>query len=132
MFSAVLIGLAVGIVWGVTNAFMRTGVLLAERKRTRTAASDDQRWQRLSRTHWGALLTTPLFCVAQLVNWLGSALLVLSLATSDLHVVNPIANAVSLAANAAVSHWVLKDRLHLPTLVPGLACIAVGTCLCAL
>ena len=63
---------------------------------------------------------------------MGSALFAWSLGFSRISVAVPVANGVSLAANAAVDWLLLGDRLQLGSAVPGLLLVLLGVTLCSL
>jgi len=75
-------------------------------------------------------LTTPAFIVPQLLNFSGSALFARALGQSDLSVAVPLANGVSLAANAVVDHF-LGEGIPLWPGIPGILLITLGVALCA-
>lgn len=117
----------VGVCWGLTNTAVRAGVLQASTRAAKTPLH-----ARLAQSvgqHWAGLLTTPMFIVPQALNWAASAVLVLSLAGSKLHVATPVANAVCIAVTAALARLWIKDRLHPVLLVLGAVCVAAGIAL---
>jgi Putative transmembrane family 234 len=113
----------VGVIWGSTDAVARLGVLKAGNRRKSASG-----W---AATHWGCLLSNPTYALAQALNWGGSALFVMLLRGSRLHVVAPVANAVSLASNVGCSVLVLRERWDLRLLLPGLLCVVIGAYLSA-
>ena len=119
------VALVVGVVWGVTNTFVRMGVLQAGEK-----TGQHSRISALVGQHWASLLSTPSFIVPQVVNWCASILMVVSLAGSKLHIATPVANGVSIAATAASGQVLLRDNLDQKLLACGVLCIAAGTALC--
>lgn len=86
--------LLVGLIWGSTNPFIRRGTLAVEAARAQQANTDKRAWQ---------LLVTPGVLVPWLVNQLGSVLFVILLGQADISMAVPVANAISIAANAVVS-----------------------------
>jgi uncharacterized membrane protein YfcA len=123
MAAVLLYACLVGLIWGSTDAVARLGVLQADTRRNCASG-----W---AATHWGSLLSTPTFALAQALNWGGSAMFVTLLKGSQLHVVTPVANAVSLASNAGCSVLVLQEHLKLRLLLPGLLCVVIGAYLSA-
>ena len=120
-----LAAMGVGLCWGATNACLRPGVLRAvSRKDASTLAL-----ARLVGSHWAALLATPAFVVPQLLNWAASAALVTALAGSRLHVTTPVANAISIAANAITAKVAFGEDLSARLVAAGSALIVVGTAL---
>ena len=122
-----ILALAVGTCWGVTNVAIKNGVLRAEQRRQRSTSASGL--SSILGQHWAALLSIPSFVLPQLVNWAASIALVLALADSKLHIATPVANAVSIAANAATARLVFAERLNLGLVVAGSICIAVGVAL---
>lgn len=89
--------LLVGLIWGSTNPLIRRGTLAVGAARAQQQADTDKgSWQR-----W----VTPGVIVPWLANQLGSVLFVVLLGQADISMAVPVANAVSLAANAVVSGW---------------------------
>ncbi|GAB4823770.1 hypothetical protein N2152v2_010816 [Parachlorella kessleri] len=116
----------VGLLWGTTNPLIRRGTLqAASRPVTRLTGlpTTDQLLHHLA---------TPAFLLPQAVNLVGSALFAWSLGFGRVSVAAPVANGVSLAANAAVDWLLLGDRLQLGSAVPGLLLVLLGVTLCSL
>lgn len=105
----------VGLIWGVTNPFIKIGSVCV--------ASRQQQGPGL-RTWLTASLVVP-----WLLNQAGSLLFVVLLASSDISKAVPIANAVSVAANA-VTDLCLGERYSLQYLIPGCLLVASGVMLC--
>lgn len=118
--STTLLACLVGAVWGTTDALAGAGA----RRAAQQSGSGHS-------AYWRTLVVTPAFAIPQLLNWCGSALFVAALPGSQVHVLAPVANAVSLAANAACSTAVLRNGAELRYLVPGVVCVAFGAYLCA-
>ena len=114
--------------WGATNTLIRRGVLEAE---LRKHSALQRQLQRAVGQEWAALLCCPRFVVPQLLNWVASALLVVSLAGSKLHVAMPVANAVSVACTAATGKLWMRDQMALAPLCAGIAFVSVGVALTA-
>jgi hypothetical protein len=91
--STAAVALLVGLIWGSTNPLIRRGTLAVEAARTQQD-TDKGTWQR-----W----VTPGILIPWLANQLGSVLFVLLLGQADISMAVPVANAISIAANAVVS-----------------------------
>lgn len=76
-------------------------------------------------------LAAPALLLPQLANLGGSALFAWGLGAARVSVAAPVANGVSLAANAAADHLLLGDRLDLRLGLPGLVLVLVGVALCS-
>lgn len=76
-------------------------------------------------------LAAPAFILPQLLNLSGSVLFAAALAHGSISAAVPLANGVSLAANAVVDH-LLGDRLALGPGLPALALVLTGVTLCTL
>jgi hypothetical protein len=114
--------IAVGLLWGATNPFIREGTLVA-RKRTGNAVL----------VH----LTTPRYIVPQLLNLSGSVLFaaILRHPRAQLSLAVPLANGTSILANALVD-WVIGGRQNREdctsaSYLCGVACLALGVFLCS-
>jgi hypothetical protein len=127
--NTIAVAVLVGLCWGGTNTFVRSGVLAAEAAQRRGPAPA---LASMVGAHWASLLTTPSFVLPQLANWAASALMVVSLASGKLHVAQPVANAVSIAANAITARLVFKDRIDDVLLTLGVLCIGAGIVLTGL
>jgi multidrug transporter EmrE-like cation transporter len=77
-------------------------------------------------------LATPAFLLPQLANLLASVLFAWTLGFTKISVAAPVANGISLAANAAADRLVLGDRLRPATGLPGLLLVLAGVTLCTL
>lgn len=109
---------------GITNPLIRRGALLA----AQTPASRLSGSPALD-TALHHLLTLA-FILPQLANLSASVLFAWALGFSNISVAAPVANGVSLAANAAADHLLLGDRLRLRTALPGLLLVLAGVTLC--
>lgn len=76
-------------------------------------------------------LLTPAFLAPQLANLAASALFAWCLGCAHISVAAPVANGVSLAANAVLDH-ALGDTLRPALGLPGLLLVFVGVTLCTL
>ena len=123
------VAMLVGTCWGVTNALLQRGVLLAAHKAEHSPPKDA--FARWLGHHWASLLTTPGFVLAQGLNWAASAAMVLSLAGSKLHVATPVANAVSIAVTAMTARVLGQEYAHATLLPAGVVCVAIGVALTA-
>lgn len=118
MSSGTLWAVLVGAVWGLTNPFVKIGTARAKAKQ-----------QRSSGNSLLCHLTTPEFVVPQTLNLLGGVLFASLLATVDLKVVVPVANASCLIFNALVDA-LLGEKYQLSLLLPGIALVVTGISLC--
>lgn len=107
--------LLVGLLWGVTNSFIKQGSVRLEVSQQQGAGLCS--WLQPS-------LLTP-----WLLNQTGSILFVTLLASADISKAVPIANAVSIAANA-VTDMCLGEQYIPHYLVPGCMLVAAGVLLC--
>lgn len=119
------VAIGVGILWGLTNALMQHGVSKAVKR------SPPARVAAVVGDHWARLIVAKTFVVAQLLNWCASAVLILYLKGASLHCVTPLANAVTVIANAIYSSCFLGHKSHLRWLVPGIVLTSVGAALIA-
>jgi hypothetical protein len=87
--------LLVGVIWGSTNPFIRRGSLAVEQ------AQQQQQLQGHSK-QWASWFS-PYIVIPWVINQLGSLLFVVVLGQSDISMAVPVANAISIAANAVVS-----------------------------
>jgi hypothetical protein len=125
---SVFVAVIVGLVWGLTNS----GIQFGARQSTFRPVSDIPRWLVVAvKEHWARLLLSPAYIISQLSNWAASALLVVSLGGSRLHIATPIANAVSLASNVTCS-YALGDKYDNRLLIPGLLLTILGALLIGL
>lgn len=93
--AAAATALLVGLIWGSTNPFIRRGTLAVE-----AAARTPQEGKDKGALHrW----VTPGLVIPWLANQLGSVLFVVLLGQADISMAVPVANAISIAANAVVS-----------------------------
>ncbi|KAL4440080.1 hypothetical protein ABPG75_003081 [Micractinium tetrahymenae] len=111
---------------GITNPFIARGTRLAAKTRVRCF------------TGLGPLdgllhhLLTPTFLLPQALNLAGSVLFAAALGSADISIAAPVANGVSLAANALFDH-LLGDRLSsLAGGAAGVLLVCLGVTLCTL
>ena len=125
MLDDLLLCLIIGVVWGVTNTFIRLGVLQVRQKRQRrgvlagwrSAASDAR-----------LLLRTPAYLVPQALNYCGSAAFAWLQARAPLTLAGPVVNAVTLAATA-IADRAAGEPLDVRLALPGVALVALGAAL---
>lgn len=126
MSSGSLLPIVVGLLWGITNPFIARG--------TRLAAKTPAR-QFIGLGPLDGLLhhlLTPAFLLPQALNLVGSVLFAAALGSCDISIAAPVANGVSLAANALFDH-LLGDRLSSPTGgAAGVLLVCLGVTLCTL
>jgi hypothetical protein len=129
---------AIGVVWGATNPFVRRGTIAVEQKQN--ALKRRRQAQRTATTIAARILpesvtlalTTPQFLLPQLLNQSGGVVFSALLATgaAPLSVAVPVVNAAALAANA-LADVLLGERYSLPLLVPGVGLVIAGLVLCS-
>ncbi|PNH07826.1 Transmembrane protein 234 [Tetrabaena socialis] len=117
-----LAALVVGLLWGVTNPFVKRGSEAVSAKLSKLPSSGLPQQLRV----W---LSTPAFLIPQLLNQSGSALFIYLLGSNDISVVVPAANAGSLVVNA-LADLALGEPLRVPHLLLGAALVAAGVYLC--
>lgn len=88
---AVPVACLIGLIWGSTNPFIRRGSLAVEAAQQQDGSSSAKAW------------FIPALCLPWLCNQLGSVLFVVLLGQVDISMAVPVANAISIAANALVS-----------------------------
>ncbi len=115
----------VGCLWGLTNPFVKRGTESVQQKVDQFAAA--KRTWLVTVAVW---LSTPSFLVPFLLNQSGSFLFIYMLGSSDISVLVPTANAISLLATAGAD-LALGERLHVPLLLLGTALVAAGVLLCS-
>lgn len=120
-----VVAICVGLSWGVTNALMQQGV--SEGKDT----VPPRRIAAFIGDHWARLICAKTYLLSQLLNWCTSLVFILSLKAAALHSATPLANAVSVIANAITSSCVLGNEVHCNWLVPGVLFTTIGAALIA-
>nr|CAD1823732.1 unnamed protein product [Ananas comosus var. bracteatus] len=133
--------LAVGLVWGATNAAMRRGALVWDRKLRRrrsaaaAAAADDNSGGGLLRLllgaarRWIELLMTWQYSAPLLLNLSASAAFFHLLGGAPISVAVPVTNATTFAATAAAAA-VLGEEVRLAPAALGTALIVLGVWIC--
>ncbi|CAO2034280.1 unnamed protein product [Urochloa humidicola] len=114
---------AVGLVWGATNALMRRGALVWDR-RSRASPSGGGVLQR-----WAALLLTWQYSAPFAANLCASAALFALLGAAPISVAVPVTNAVTFAATAVTAAF-LGERVRPATALLGTALIVLGVWVC--
>jgi len=117
-----LYAVLVGIVWGATNPFIKSGSAKLSEKQ-----AADMKQSSIERAK--LLLQTPSFWVPQLLNIGGAIGFAWLLSVGEISVVGPIANATSLAVNTVVD-LVVGERFDYRLLFLGLCLVAIGIVLC--
>ncbi|OEL33847.1 hypothetical protein BAE44_0005134 [Dichanthelium oligosanthes] len=113
---------AVGLVWGATNALMRRGALVWDR-RSRASPSDGVI------RRWAALLLTWQYSVPFATNLCASAAFFALLGAAPISVAVPVTNAVTFAATA-VAAAILGERVRPEPAALGTALIVIGVWVC--
>ena len=125
--------IAVGVVWGATNAIMRRGALLWDEalKSSPKPHPHSTIYQRalLSLRNWLKLLFIWQYSIPFLVNLSASATFFAILSHAPLSLAVPVTNATTFAATA-VFGILLGERTHLPRAFLGTALILLGVSLC--
>ncbi|WVZ83516.1 hypothetical protein U9M48_030658, partial [Paspalum notatum var. saurae] len=111
---------AVGLVWGATNALMRRGALVWDR-RARASPSGG-----LIR-RWAALLLTWQYSAPFATNLCASAAFFALLGAAPISVAVPVTNAVTFAATAVTAAILGKRAPRWPSLAPRSSSLASGT-----
>ena len=127
MLDDFLLCLIIGSLWGVTNTYIRLGVLKVHRKRQRRGVVSG--WQAAA-SEATLLLSTPAYLVPQGLNYCGSAAFAWLQARAPLALAGPVVNAVTLAATA-VADRAAGEPLDMRLALPGVALVALGAALCS-
>ncbi|XP_061343816.1 uncharacterized protein LOC133289828, partial [Gastrolobium bilobum] len=125
--------IAVGLVWGATNAIMRRGALLWDEalKSSPKPHPNSSLHQKIlfSIRNWLKLLSIWQYSIPFLINLSASATFFTILSDAPLSVAVPVTNATTFAATA-VFGTLLGEHTHLPRAFLGTALIVVGVCFC--
>ncbi|CAO2145276.1 unnamed protein product [Urochloa humidicola] len=113
---------AVGLVWGATNALMRRGALVWDRRARASASGSVIR-------RWAALLLTWQYSAPFAANLCASAAFFALLGAAPISVAVPVTNAVTFAATA-VAAAVLGERVRPAPAALGTALIILGVWVC--
>lgn len=125
MMWCMIIAIGVGIFWGVTNALMQHGISEGSQE------APPRHLAAVVGNHWARLIFAKTYVLSQLLNWCASGILILSLKGAALHSVTPIANAVTVIANAITSSCLLGNEFRIAWLVPGVLLTSLGAALIA-
>jgi hypothetical protein len=113
---------AVGLVWGATNALMRRGALVWDRRARASPSGGIAR-------RWVALLLTWQYSAPFAANLCASASFFALLGAAPISVAVPVTNAVTFAATA-VAAAVLGERVRPVPAALGTALIVLGVWVC--
>ncbi|PVH34733.1 hypothetical protein PAHAL_7G019100 [Panicum hallii] len=113
---------AVGLVWGATNALMRRGALVWDRRARASPSSSVLR-------RWAALLVTWQYSAPFAANLCASAAFFALLGAAPISVAVPVTNAVTFAATA-VAAAILGERVRPAPAALGTALIVLGVWIC--
>ncbi|XP_072968091.1 uncharacterized protein [Typha angustifolia] len=123
--------IAVGLVWGATNAVMRRGALVWDRKLRAGRRQSDRRLPLLGAAvlKWLDLLLTWQYSVPFLVNLSASAAFFYLLGGAPISIAVPVTNATTFAATAVAAMLLGEETRMGPTLL-GTALIVLGVWIC--
>lgn len=123
--------IAVGLVWGATNALMRRGALLWDQSVRRLSSSSLKLHQKLfaSLKNWLALLVIWQYTVPFLLNLSASATFFAILSQTPISLAVPVTNATTFAATAFFG-LLLGERTRVGFSLLGMASIVLGVWLC--
>ncbi|KAL6885471.1 hypothetical protein ACP4OV_010250 [Aristida adscensionis] len=118
---------AVGLVWGATNALMRRGALVWDRRARARASSSGGGGGAVRR--WAELLLTWQYSAPFAANLCASAAFFALLGAAPISVAVPVTNAVTFAATAAAAA-ALGERVRPAPAALGTALIVLGVWVC--
>ncbi|CAI8619769.1 unnamed protein product [Vicia faba] len=128
--------IAVGIIWGATNAIMRRGALLwdealkaSSSKQPHPPSTNLARKIAFSLRNWLKLLSIWQYSIPFLVNLSASATFFSILSDAPLSLAVPVTNATTFASTAVFA-TLLGEQTNLPRTFFGTALIIIGICLC--
>ncbi|KAK7358350.1 hypothetical protein VNO77_00277 [Canavalia gladiata] len=125
--------IAVGVVWGATNAIMRRGALLWDEALKSSAKpqphSTLSQQVLISLGNWLKLLCIWQYSIPFLINLSASATFFAILSDAPLSLAVPVTNATTFAATA-IFGILLGEHTHLPHAFFGTALIVLGLCFC--
>ncbi|XP_057420443.1 uncharacterized protein LOC130714553 [Lotus japonicus] len=128
--------IAVGLVWGATNAIMRRGALLWDQALKSSAAAKPPPSSTtffhktlFSLRNWLKLLSIWQYSIPFLINLSASATFFTILSDAPLSLAVPVTNATTFAATA-IFGTLLGEQTHLPRAFFGTAFIILGISLC--
>lgn len=128
--------IAIGIVWGVTNALMKRGAVIADKRMKQLIKEKKKQGGLFSWLHgylqeWVTMICLWQYSLPFLINLSASALFFVTLSDSPITVAVPVTNAVTFGATAAAGA-ALGEKMHgLQTLL-GLSLIIAGVSICIL
>ena len=120
--------IAVGIVWGATNAFMRRGAQIWDEKLRSSRLKEDHRILARAR-RWLDLLLVWQYTIPFVLNLSASAAFFYVLSNSPISVAVPVTNAVTFAATAVFGVF-LGEEMRLGHAIGGTCLIVLGISLC--
>ncbi|KAF8407081.1 hypothetical protein HHK36_006206 [Tetracentron sinense] len=126
--------IAIGLVWGVTNAIMRRGALLSDQKLKSSATKPHQPSQLHQRLlgymkNWLNLLLIWQYSIPFLLNLSASATFFAVLSHSPISIAVPVTNATTFAATA-VSAMLLGEETRIEFALLGTFLIVLGVWIC--
>ncbi|XP_021807254.1 transmembrane protein 234 homolog [Prunus avium] len=127
--------IAVGLVWGATNALMRRGALLWDQALKSSSLAQAQAQPGIhhklltSLKSWLKLLSIWQYTIPFFVNLSASATFFAILSHTPISLAVPVTNATTFAATA-VFGWLLGEQTHLGLALFGTALIVLGIWLC--
>ncbi|AET05227.1 putative transmembrane family 234 protein [Medicago truncatula] len=126
--------IAVGIVWGATNAVMRRGALLWDEalkssKQPHPPSTNLSQKISISLRNWLKLLSIWQYSIPFLINLSASATFFSILSDAPLSLAVPVTNATTFASTALFA-TLLGEQSNLPRTFFGTALIIIGICLC--
>ncbi|KAF7813861.1 transmembrane protein 234-like protein [Senna tora] len=127
--------IAVGLVWGATNAIMRRGALLWDQALKSSSSSKPPQHSTLpqrivfSLRNWLKLLSIWQYTVPFVINLLASATFFAILSDAPISLAVPVTNATTFAATA-VFGMLLGENTHVGRALLGTAVIVSGVWLC--
>ncbi|CAN6463022.1 unnamed protein product [Victoria cruziana] len=119
---------AVGLVWGATNALMRKGALLWEHRHSQVRCSHHRGLLGTARK-WAALLLVWQYTLPFLLNLSASAAFFVALGSAPISLAVPVTNAVTFASTALFAALLGEPTRLFPALL-GTTLVAVGVWLC--
>ncbi|KAK7398972.1 hypothetical protein VNO78_10146 [Psophocarpus tetragonolobus] len=125
--------IAVGVVWGATNAIMRRGAVLWDEALKSSAKANPEssvgQKMRISLGNWIKLLSIWQYSIPFLINLSASATFFAILSDAPLSLAVPVTNATTFAATALFG-ILLGERTHLPRAFFATTLIVLGLCFC--
>jgi multidrug transporter EmrE-like cation transporter len=126
--------LAIGTVWGITNALLKRGALIADEAKRAAAEAQKQSGSRRSMVasflgDWIRLLCVWQYSLPFLLNLSMSVLFVIKLGDSPITLAVPVTNATTFAVTAVAGAALGEKMRPLETLI-GVALIVAGVTLC--